>query len=271
VPEPPDHPEIDANRRLWDRWTELHHDSEFYDVPGFLAGASTLTALERAEVGEVRGLDLLHLQCHFGLDTLSWQRLGARATGVDLSGKAIARGRELAAEAGLDARFVCSDVYALPAELTGAFDVVVSSWGVLWWLPDLPAWGRVVAACLKPGGRFHLQEFHPVAACFADDGEIAYDYFRGGAPDRDEAPPSYAAPEAGPAVGETAYGWPYPLAEVVSALTAAGLVLEHLVEHDHSPIRCTPFTVEAAPGRYLMAGAAARLPHCFSLRATLPA
>lgn len=275
MPEKPEPPEIAANRRLWDRWTELHADSPFYDAAGVLAGASTLTPIERREVGDVAGLDLLHLQCHFGLDTLSWARLGARATGVDLSPKAIERARALAVEAGVAARFVCADVYALPAALgdaaAAAFDVVFTSWGVLWWLPDLPAWGEVVAACLKPGGRFHLVEFHPASACVDDDGSLARGYFRGDEADREVSPPSYAAPEAGPATGEVAFGWPHPLGQVVTALTSAGLRLDHLHEHDHSPIPCPPFTVEEAPGRHRMAGAAARLPHGFSLRATRPA
>ena len=126
-----------ANRALWDEWTEIHEKSEFYDLPGFLAGKSSLKPLDIEEVGAVEGRTLLHLQCHFGMDSLSWARLGAKATGVDFSEKAIALARKLNAELGLDATFLCSDIYELPDHLTGQFDVVYTSGGVLAWLGDL--------------------------------------------------------------------------------------------------------------------------------------
>lgn len=271
---------VAANRRLWDRWTEMHADSPFYDAEAFRAGASTLCSIELEELGEVAGKSLLHLQCHFGLDTLSWARRGARVTGVDLSPRAIQRARRLAAEVAPDLppeagepRFLCADVLDLPAELdgvplAGAFDVVFTSYGVLWWLPDLAAWARTVARCLRPGGTFYVVEFHPVTVAADEAGAIAWDYFRrGDEPVVDEAPPSYATPEAGGAEGEAAHGWPYPLGEVVTALLAAGLRLELLHEHDWSPWPCAPFTVEAGPGRWTAPGAAAHLPHLFSLRA----
>lgn len=260
----------DANRRLWDRWTELHADSPFYDVEGFKRGDGTLAEIELAEVGPVEGLDLLHLQCHFGLDTLSWARHGARVTGVDFSPRAVERARRLAAETGLDARFLCRDVYDLPADLDAAFDRVFTSYGVLWWLPDLPRWGEVVARCLRPGGSFHMVEFHPLLATLDDDGRMAHGYFREAEPFVEESPPSYAAPEAGPAEGERGVGWPYTLADTVGALLAAGLRLDHLHEHDHSPWGAFPFLEETAPGRWTVAGVDARLPVLFSLRATRP-
>lgn len=267
------HPDADpvaANRRLWDRWTEVHADSDFYDVEAFLAGACTLQEIELAEVGDVGGRDLLHLQCHFGLDTLSWSRRGARATGVDFSPRAIERARRLAAETGLDARFLCRDVYDLPAELAGAFDVVFASYGVLWWLPDLPRWAAAAARCLRPGGFLYLAEFHPLTCCLDDDGALAWDlYFRGSGPVVDEAPPSYADPDARPARGERAAGWPYPLGEVVSALLAAGLRLDAMTELDWSPVGCFPFLEESSPGRWTVRGTDARLPLVVTLRATL--
>lgn len=261
---------LDANRRLWDRWTDLHADSAFYDVDGFRAGATTLQEIELAEVGDVAGRDLLHLQCHFGLDTLSWARRGARVTGVDFSPRAVDRARRLAAETGIEARFLCRDVYDLPPELTGAFDVVFTSYGVLWWLPDLPRWAAAAARCLRPGGFLYVAEFHPLTCCLDDDGTLAWDYFRGAEAVVDEAPPSYADPDAAPAEGERAAGWPYPLGEVVSVLVAAGLRLDALAEHDFSPVGCFPFLEESAPGRWTVRGTDARLPLVVTLRASLP-
>jgi SAM-dependent methyltransferase len=126
----------------------------------------------REELGDVAGKDLLHLQCHFGLDTLGWARLGAWVTGADFSERAIAQARALAAETGLDATFIVSDVADLPAALEGDFDLVFTSFGVLGWLPDVPRWADVVAHFVRPGGRFYIAEAHPFAQVF-DDGQAA--------------------------------------------------------------------------------------------------
>jgi len=156
-----------ANRALWDEWTAIHETSSFYDLEAFKAGGSRLRDYEVDEVGDVTGKSLLHLQCHFGIDTLSWARLGARVTGADFSDRAIELGRSLAAELRLDATFVRSDLYDLPSVLDGQFDVVYTSRGVLGWLPDLGRWAGVVAHFLRPGGVFYMTEIHPVAQAFA--------------------------------------------------------------------------------------------------------
>jgi SAM-dependent methyltransferase len=128
------------------------------------------------EVGDVRGKRLLHLQCHFGLDTLSWARRGARVTGVDFSVEAISAARQLAREVGLEleSEFVCSDLYALRSALerAGGFDVVYTSYGVLNWLPELESWARLIADYLKPGGVFHIVEVHPTARMFPLDEDM---------------------------------------------------------------------------------------------------
>src|SRR5947209_740824 len=160
-----------TNRKLWDAWTKIHLDSEFYDVASFRNGERPIRIrdYEREEIGEVAGRSLLHLQCHFGLDTLSWARLGAEVTGADFSGRAIELARSLAGELGLPARFVHSDVYSLPANLQGEFDIVFTSYGVLYWLPDLSRWAEVVAHFLKPGGVFYVVEYHPFSQVFDDE------------------------------------------------------------------------------------------------------
>src|SRR3954464_11903705 len=151
---------IQSNRKLWNDWTGIHAQSEFYDVESFKEGKFRLHPIEKEELGDVRGKTLLHLQCHFGLDTLSWANLGAIVTGADFSDKAIDLARELSRETGLPATFICSNIYDLPAALEGQFDIVFTSHGVLGWLPDMPNWGKVVAHFLKPGGTFYVAEVH---------------------------------------------------------------------------------------------------------------
>jgi hypothetical protein len=133
---------LDTNQQLWNAWTALHEASDFYDLPGIKAGKSSLRPIERAELTDVAGHSLLHLQCHFGLDTLSWARKHAIATGVDFSEQSIALARSLAAELDIPATFVCADICHVPEVLSGQFEIVFSSYGVLPWLRDLSRWAE---------------------------------------------------------------------------------------------------------------------------------
>jgi SAM-dependent methyltransferase len=170
-PARPVDPYIADNRVLWDEWTAIHETSAFYDLDGFRRGAVRLRPYEIEEVGPVEGRSLLHLQCHFGIDTLSWARLGARVTGADFSDAAVSLARRLADEIGFpEARFVRSELYELPAVLDDRFDVVYTSGGVLGWLPDIRRWAQVVAHFVKPGGRFYIAEIHPVAQALENEG-----------------------------------------------------------------------------------------------------
>jgi len=225
-----------ANQALWDELTTIHERSAFYDVEGFLAGASSLEAPEIDELGgEVAGKRLLHLQCHFGLDTLSWARLGATVTGIDFSGRAIALARRLAAASGLPATFVRSDLYELPSVLDGRFDIVFTSWGALCWLPDLARWARLIAGYLAPGAVFYVAEFHPFLFALRDDADepcVARDvYFHDAVPNVYEmgGGGSYADPDA-TITAPVEYQWNHPLGEIVGALTGAGLTIEYLHE-----------------------------------------
>ena len=255
-----------ANRELWDGWTELHEKSAFYDLDGFRAGGSSLNQLERDELGEVAGKSLLHLQCHFGLDTLSWARLGARVTGVDFSARSVALARSLAAELELPARFLHRDVYELADTLEESFDIVYTSYGVLWWLPDLVAWANLIFAALTPGGVFYMAEFHPFLNLLDDRGRgPTGSYFAGAGPIRYEAAGSYAAPVGGEA--RECYGWAHSISEILTVLAEAGLELEFFREHPFSPYDCFPFLEEEAPGRHVLRGASGGFPLVFSLRA----
>ncbi len=240
---------LDANRRTWDQRVDVHRRSRFYDVDGFRAGASSLRPVEIEELGDVDGRSLLHLQCHFGLDTLSLARRGAVVTGVDFSGPAIELASSLATELDLKARFIRSDVYDLTRVLHEQFDVVFTSYGVLCWLPDVPAWGRVVSRFLRPGGRFVIVENHPVAACFEEvDGrlELTYSPFQR-EPSEWMATDTYAdrsvAMDPSPM-----YEWSWTVSGMVSALIGAGLRVEGLRELPVSSWQRFPAMVQDAEG-----------------------
>ena len=259
-----------ANRENWNERTPVHAASAFYDVSGFKAGRNTLKHIERAEVGDVTGKTLLHLQCHFGLDTMSWARLGARATGVDFAKAAIDVARELDAEAGTNARFIHADVYSLPDVLAEEFDIVFTSYGVLVWLPDLNRWADVIAHHLKPGGTFHMVEFHPVLTTLEPDatGDIRphYSYFcqelylAGGEP-------SYAGTEK---IASPTYEWQHSLGEIVTALADAGLRLDLLHEFPYCQYQALPNMVQGADGWWRFPEHNDSIPQMFSIRATKP-
>lgn len=259
-----------ANRASWDSRTPFHVRSAMYDVAGFLGGKLSLSETEVALVGDVRGENLLHLQCHFGLDTLSWARLGATVTGLDFSEPAIAEARRLAAEARIDARFVCANVYETTTALASeSFDVVFTSLGAIGWLPDLAEWGRIVAACLRPGGRFHMLEFHPVVGMLDERFEqLAYPY-DSNEPIVFDGTGTYADRQA-PLRSRT-FEWNHGLGRVASALQSAGLSLERLVEHDYAPCAPFPHMEQIAPGRYQFTRFGNKLPLTYEISARKPA
>jgi SAM-dependent methyltransferase len=272
-----------ANRRLWDAWTDAHVGSAFYDVQSFRAGGVReirIKDYEREEVGDVEGKRLLHLQCHFGLETLSWARLGATVTGVDFSERAIEEARQLAVEVGLEAKatFVRSDLYELPEnlDLQEGFDVVYTSHGVLAWLPDIARWAAVAARFVRPGGFLYLTEIHPVAMAFENDGVQAgelllrYPYWSHPEPISMEVHGSYADPDA-PTAGLTEYGWDHSLGEIVTAVAKAGLHLEFLHEFPFVLWK-VDFAERREDGRFYLPGDLdGRLPLYFSLKASRPA
>lgn len=219
-----------ANRENWNERTALHQD--WYGVDEFKAGKNSLLPIELAEIGDVSGKSLLHLQCHFGMDTLSWARRGAQVTGVDFSPVAIARAKQLADEVGLEATFIESEITRLPKVLSGAFDFVFASYGVLTWIPDVGEWMAVAAQFVRPGGVFYLLDGHPLVWMLDDTGERPEPgarYFHDATPAHGEQHGSYVGPPTHfdhPAT----YQWQHPLGEIVSAVTATGLRLDVLHE-----------------------------------------
>jgi SAM-dependent methyltransferase len=263
-----------SNQRLWDAWTKVHAEGEFYDVAGFRQGGSRLRPYEVAAIGDVTGKTLLHLQCHFGLDTLSWARLGAKVTGVDFSPASIRLARELAADIGIpDARFLESNVYQLPVRLGDEFDIVYTSRGVLGWLPDIRRWAEVVAHVVRPGGRFYITEIHPVAQAFENEGVapgellLRYPYWEHVEPLSFPVKGSYADPDADVSA-QTEHGWDHGLGEIVTALIDAGLRIESLREYPFVdwPVE---FLVETGDGTWrLPPGTQGEIPLFFSLLAS---
>ncbi len=266
-------PYLAANQALWDTWTPYHVTSQFYNVAEFKAGRDQLHPITLAGPGDVHGKSLLHLQCHFGLDTLSWARRGATVTGVDFSQEAIEAARALATEVHLPATFVHSNLYDLPQHLTGQFDVVFTSHGVLGWLPDLAGWAQVIAHFLKPGGIFYIVEVHPFALLFDErrnDAELRLrePYFRGPEPLREEEQGSYAAPDA--PMRSVSYSWLHRLADILGSLLRAGLRLTSFEEYPFMAWAFFPWMERRADGMWQLPSGKGDIPLMFSLRAIKP-
>lgn len=249
---------FELNRAGWDRRAEVHVRSEFYDVEGFLAGRTSLREIERREVGDVTGKRLLHLQCHFGLDTLSWAREGASCTGVDISPVAIREANALARRADVPAEFVCANVLDFDRGERAPYDVVFTSYGTICWLPDLERWAAVVSSNLAPGGTFYMAEFHPVI-----DLVKGYAYFAQDAPDV-EVEGTYT--ENGDEVSVELAVWTHPLSDVINALIGAGMEIEAVGEFPYSPYPCFEGLVEREPGRWYMSRDGHDVPLVYSIR-----
>lgn len=237
---------LEANRKHWDDLVPIHLRSDFYNVQAFKAGESKLKPVESAELTDVRGKTMLHLQCHFGMDTLSWAMEGAQVTGVDFSEPAIEAARALSAETGIEARFLVSDVYSLPENLDERFDIVFTSYGVVFWLPDVKRWAEVAARFLQPGGTFYMVEFHPFSWIFDDapditDFHVKYRYFNTGEPFRFEQEGTYADRDA-KVENKLTYSWPHTLGDIVSSLIDAGLRIEFLHEFPFTTEKLWPFS-----------------------------
>ena len=254
---------IDLNRQAWNKKTEIHLKSAFYDVEGFLKGQSSLNEIELALLGDVQGKRILHLQCHFGQDSISLSRLGAEVTGVDLSDKAIEAAQELAQKTQAQAKFICSNLYDL--ELDEPFDMVFTSYGTIGWLPDLNRWAAILAKHLKPGGKFLLVDFHPVVWMFDDDFErVAYRYFNSG-PIIESSSGTYADRQA-PIESQTV-SWNHGLGEIITSLLAQGLSLDALHEYDYSPYNCFRKTLEIAPKKYRIEHLGDQIPMVYAILA----
>jgi len=262
---------LSSNCAHWNEVVSCHAVSLSYDVKGFKNGRNTLRTIEREEVGDVAGKSLLHLQCHFGMDSMSWARLGARVTGMDFSQEAINLAKSLARELDIDSRFVCSNIYDLPNTLEDQFDIVFTSYGVLTWLPDMTGWAKIVAHYLKPGGEFHIVEIHPYSSMFDYDSNSSqlqweYLYFIDDEPLEFEGTDTYAAANAAE-YNTVTYEWSHSLGEIVTSLIDAGLKIEYLHEFPFSCYRAFPCMTRSEDGWWRLPPKYLDMPLLFSIKA----
>ena len=257
---------LELNRRLWNERTKHHLKSSFYNLDSFLNGSSSLNEIELSLLGNVSGKTLLHLQCHFGQDSLSLGRMGANVTGVDFSEEAIYAAIDLAKQLKQDARFVCCDVYDFPKHGKQPFDMVFSSYGTIGWLPDLEKWASVVANSLKKGGSLVFVEFHPVVWMFDNSfKQLQYSYFKK-EPIVEEELGTYADKNA--TISLTSVGWNHSLDEVIQNLLDAGLSLVQFKEYEYSPYNVFPEMVEVQPNQFQFKSMKGLIPLVYALKMT---
>ena len=267
---------FEANRRMWDERVAIHRRDAtgFYQVDTVLAGGDKLNAIEAAEIGDVRGLRIIHLQCHFGLDSICLARRGASVVGLDFSPAAVAEARSLAARTGADARFIEGNVYEARELLDGDFDMAYVTWGAINWLPDIGGWAKVIASLLKPDGYLYLAESHPSTLCLdMVEGRIVPRFDWRTPPDRplsDEAETTYTGDETKLAHREN-YEWIHPLSDILNGLIGAGLRLDWHHEHSALTWNLFPNMEEGRDGLYRLPAGHPQLPLSFSLKASRPA
>jgi SAM-dependent methyltransferase len=257
---------LEINKNTWNQKTEVHLKSEFYNLPEFLKGKSSLNSIELNLLGDVKGKSILHLQCHFGQDTLTLSRMGAEVTGVDFSEKAIAKARALTQTLNLKAQFVCCDVYDTPKYIHEKFDIVFTSYGTIGWFPDLNKWAEVISKILRPGGQFIMADFHPVVWMFDNDFKgVLYHYFNTEAIIEDESG-TYADREA--EIANQTITWNHPTSELLNVLITNGLELNSFNEFDYSPYNCFNETEEFEPNKFRIKHLENKIPMVYSLSAT---
>ena len=261
-----------VNRAHWDALAHVHGQDAYYDTEALIAGADSLMDVEAEAVGDVAGLDVLHLQSHIAFDSISLARRGARVTCVDFSPESLARAGALAGRCGVALDLVEADAMALPASLDGRFDLVYAAMGVLSWIADIDAWMAGVSRALRPGGRLVLVELHPLYMTISSVDPLVIDFpyaFVG--PRRYDEPGSYADRDA--AVEATAtieYG--HSLGEIVTAAITAGLRIDALHEHlDAAREGRGGLLIPDEDGRYRLRLSGELLPVLFTLLASRPA
>ena len=259
----PENNYIEINKHSWNNRTETHLSSTFYNLEGFLKGESSLNPIELEILGDIKGKSILHLQCHFGQDSISLSRLGAKVTGIDLSDKAIENARRIAKETNSDVEFICCDLYDLEKHLDKQFDIVFTSYGTITWLPDLDKWGKLISRFLKPHGKFVFVEFHPVVWMFDDNFEkIGYNYFNVEAIVETENG-TYADKNAN--ISQSYVTWNHSLSEILSSLLNNSLKLTEIQEYDYSPYDVFSNMIEFQPKKYRIKHLDNKIPMIYSI------
>jgi SAM-dependent methyltransferase len=264
-----------ANRRNWDERAAIHAQNRtgFYPIDRLKAGEDILQPIEAAEIGDVAGKRLIHLQCHIGLDTLCLARRGAIVTGLDFSPTAIAAALALASELGIPAEFVESDVFGARERLSGSFDVAFVTWGTICWLPNIERWAQVVASLLAAGGVLYLADAHPSALVLEEiEGRILPHYPWRVSADKPlifEDAQTYTG-DATELVEKRNYEWIHPLSAIITGLIEAGLQLEFLHEHERLPWKLFASMEPDGDRMFRLPETAVPIPLSFSLMARNP-
>jgi len=256
---------LEINKNSWNARVEPHLESDFYFVEEFIKGRNSLNSIELELLGDIKDKTILHLQCHFGQDTISMSRMGAKVTGIDLSDKAIDAARNLTFKCQTDTKFVCSDVYHLPDVLDEKFDMVFTSYGTIGWLPDLDQWANVVSHFLKPDGEFVMAEFHPVVWMYDDDFDsVVYNYFNK-KPIIETSEGTYADTSA--AIVQDYVSWNHPLSDVLQNLIDKDLKIQQFREFDWSPYPCFRHVDEFEKGKWRISKFGNKIPMVYAIKA----
>lgn len=251
---------IETNRANWNQKTEEHFHSQLYDVKGFLEGESPLNAIELEHLGDIKGKKILHLQCHFGMDSIALSQMGAVVTGVDFSNEAIKQARLLADKSGTDTKFVCCNIFDLPDYLDDSFDIVFTSYGVINWYPNLKEWGSIISRYLKPDGKFVMVEFHPILWMFDTKFEkIESAYSR-------EEPYISSSETYTNETGKqyTEVTWNHSLSKVFQGLLQNDLRIVDFREYDYSPVNLFG-NMKEDNGKYRLKNKEGMIPILFSV------
>ena len=261
---------MDVNRNHWDELVPHHHKSAFYDVDAFKAGKNTIDEISLQHLGDLSGKTLLHLQCHFGMDTISLARMGATATGIDFSEPAIELARSLASELDVDVRFIHTNLYDLPDHLDEQFDIVFTSFGTITWLPDIQGWAQIVSRYLKPGGLFFILDGHPLAWILNQEVEAGYEvefsYFSEGQIFTFSEEGSYASSAS--TQNQTTHEWHHQFGSIINALITSGLTIQHIGEYPLCAWQMLPFLKRDDDGWWRLPEEYPQLPLLFSIQAT---
>jgi len=257
---------FEANREAWNKKTEIHIASDLYDIEGFKKGKNTLYDIELNELGDVKNKRILHLQCHFGLDTLSLSRMGASVTGIDFSDVGIKYAKSLSLDTSLKASFIEANVYDLSELLNDAYDIVFCSYGSLCWLPDLDNWAKMIEKVLLPGGFFYIVDYHPMLNtfdCLLSDTERCY--FNTDEPFKRHWKGTYT--NYNNEIETVEYNWNHSLAEIFQALSAINLTISNFNEYSYLPANWFPNLVKGADDLYRVKNHEDKYPLLFSIKA----
>ncbi len=254
------------NRASWDQRVAIHEASEFYDLKNFLSGANCLSEIELSELGDISGKRLLHLQCHFGMDTMALSRMGADCVGIDFSNSAILKAQEINKKLNLSCRFYESNVYDVLDLNLGQFDVVFTSYGTICWLPDLDRWAEMISKSLHKNGLFYFADFHPLLYLFDfNSKEIKYSYYNIFKPYTEIDQGTYA--DTNNATNFISHSWSHSIEEIISALLKHNLEIQVFKEFDFSPYNCFPNLKAIGSNRFCFELEHTRLPHVLLIKA----